>query len=64
MSAGVGPHHADEGRHDDLPPDLLRALRDQSVIVPQDQAVWELIAKWQNAPCDTASALPRPESSA
>jgi hypothetical protein len=42
-----------------LPDDLARVLRDQSVIVPQDAAVWELLAmlaKWQNAPSDTASA--------
>jgi hypothetical protein len=42
----------------ELPPDLLAVLRDQSIIVSQDQAVFELIASWMNAPCDTASALP------
>jgi hypothetical protein len=39
-----------------LPVDLARVLRDQGVIVPQDAAVFELIAKWQNAPSNTASA--------
>lgn len=39
-----------------LPPDLVRILRDQSIIVPQDQAVFEQIAKWSNAPTNTASA--------
>jgi hypothetical protein len=39
-----------------LPEDLAAVLRDQSIIVPQDQAVWELLASWRNAPCDTASA--------
>src|SRR4051812_2313169 len=43
-----------------LPDDLARVLRDQSIIVPQDAAVWELLAKWQNAPSNTASAdLPK-----
>jgi hypothetical protein len=31
-----------------LPPDLFAILRDQSVIVPQDQAVFEKIAEWRN----------------
>ena len=39
-----------------LPPDLARVLRDQSIVVPQDGALWELLAKWRNAPSDTASA--------
>ena len=39
-----------------LPDDLARVLRDQSIIVPQDQSVFERIAEWQNAPSDTASA--------
>lgn len=45
--------HPTEG----LPPDLARILRDPSIIVPQDQAVFELVAKWMDAPCDTASAM-------
>jgi hypothetical protein len=44
-----------------LPEDLARVLRDQSIIVPQDQAVWELLAKWRNAPSDTASAFRYPD---
>lgn len=40
----------------ELPPDLQAVLRDQSVVVPQDHAVWELIAKWRDAPSNTASA--------
>jgi hypothetical protein len=39
-----------------LPQDLARVLRDQSIIVPQDAAVFEMIARWSNAPSDTASA--------
>lgn len=39
-----------------LPSDLAAVLRDQSVIVPQDAAVFELIANWANAPTTTASA--------
>lgn len=35
--------------HSDLPPDLLRVLRDQSIVVPQDGALWAKIAEWQNA---------------
>jgi hypothetical protein len=40
-----------------LPPDLARLLRDPRIIVPQDQAVFELIASWMDAPSDTASAM-------
>lgn len=39
-----------------LPADLASLLRDQSVIVPQDAAVFELIAAWAKAPTRTASA--------
>jgi hypothetical protein len=39
-----------------LPTDLTSVLRDQSVIVPQDAAVFELIAAWAKAPTATASA--------
>lgn len=39
-----------------LPADLASVLRDQSVIVPQDTAVFELIAAWAKAPTATASA--------
>jgi hypothetical protein len=39
-----------------LPADLASVLRDQSVIVPQDAAVFELIASWAKAPTMTASA--------
>jgi len=39
-----------------LPTDLQIILRDQSIIVPQDQAVFEKIAEWASAPSDTASA--------
>src|SRR3954452_11158521 len=40
-----------------LPPDLAALLRDPSIIVPQDAAVFELIAKAMDAPSDTASAM-------
>ena len=33
----------------------LDPLRDQSIIVPQDAAVWDLLGRWRNAPSDTAS---------
>ena len=39
-----------------LPTDLASVLRDQSVIIPQDAAVFELIAAWAKAPAATASA--------
>jgi len=39
-----------------LPPDLARVLRDQSIIVPQDAGLWEMLARWRDAPSDTASA--------
>lgn len=39
-----------------LPPDLAGVLRDQSILVPQDAAVFELIASWAKAPTNTASA--------
>jgi hypothetical protein len=41
-----------------LPADLASVLRDQSVIVPQDTAVFELVAAWAKAPTPTASADP------
>jgi hypothetical protein len=40
----------------DLPANLAAVLRDQSVIVPQDAAVFELIAAWRKAPAAAASA--------
>jgi hypothetical protein len=39
-----------------LPADLASVLRDQSVVVSQDAAVFELIAAWTKAPAMTASA--------
>ena len=39
-----------------IPADLALVLRDQRVIVPQDAAVFELIASWAKAPTPTASA--------
>ena len=42
-----------------LPTDLASVLRDQSVIVPQDAAVFELVAAWAKAPAATASAQVR-----
>lgn len=39
-----------------LPADLVSALRDPNVVVPQDAALFDLLAKWKNAPSDTASA--------
>ena len=39
-----------------LPADLASVLRDQSVIISQDAAIFELIAAWAKAPTSTASA--------
>jgi hypothetical protein len=39
-----------------LPADLASVLRDQSIVVPQDAAVFELVAAWAKAPSATASA--------
>lgn len=52
-AAGVRCHRAagHDGGHRpypvdwDLPVDLADALRDQSIVVPQDAAVWEMIGK-------------------
>ena len=41
--------------------DLVSVLRDQGVIVPQDAAVFDLIAGWAKAPTPTASADIAPE---
>ena len=41
---------------DDLPADLADLLRDQSVVVPQDAAVFDAVAAWVNAPPAAASA--------
>ncbi len=40
----------------DLPTDLSLVLTDQRVIIPQDAAVFELIAAWAKAATLTASA--------
>lgn len=42
---------------DGLPPDLVRVLRDPSIIVAKDAVVFELVAKWMDAPSNTASAM-------
>jgi tRNA A37 threonylcarbamoyladenosine synthetase subunit TsaC/SUA5/YrdC len=39
-----------------LPADLASVLRNQSIVVPQDAAVFELVAAWAKAPSATASA--------
>ena len=39
-----------------LPATLASLLRDSSVVIPQDAAVFELIAAWAKAPTATASA--------
>lgn len=41
---------------EEMPDDLVEILSDPSVIVPQDAAVFELIAEWMKAPSNTASA--------
>lgn len=42
----------------EMPRDLLAVLRDPSIIIRQDAAVFELIAKWQNAPSPTMAGQP------
>jgi hypothetical protein len=39
-----------------LPADLASVLRDQSIVVPQDAAVFDMVAAWAKAPSTTASA--------
>lgn len=39
-----------------LPADLASVLRDHSVLVPQDAAVFELVAAWAKAPTPTAGS--------
>lgn len=39
-----------------LPADLASVLRDQSIVVPQDAAVFDMVAAWAKAPSATASA--------
>lgn len=39
-----------------VPADLESVLRDQSVVISQDAAVFELIAAWAKSPTTTASA--------
>jgi hypothetical protein len=56
------PHEEREREDQDdplagLPPDLVRVLRDPSIVIPQDQGVFELIAKMTHAPTATASAM-------
>ena len=45
-----------------LPKDLAAVLRDQSIVVPQDAAVFDPIGKWANAPSNTASAEERDDT--
>ena len=44
----------------ELPADLKAVLSDPSIIISQDQHVFELIARWQKAECPTLSAPARP----
>lgn len=37
-----------------LPPELSRALRDQSIVVREDGAMFDLVSKWATAPSSTA----------
>lgn len=46
--------HAEVSRG--LPADLASVLRDQSIVVPQDAAVFDMVAAWAKAPSATASA--------
>lgn len=61
-STGREPGSSDSPHESDptagLPDDLVRLLKDQSLIVPQHAAVFEAIGKWANAPSNTASASP------
>jgi hypothetical protein len=42
----------------ELPRDLAAVLKDPGIIIAQDQKVFELIAKWQNAACPTLGVTP------
>lgn len=44
-----------------FPVELANLLRNQSIVVCQDAAVWEMIARWHQAPSNTASAALTPE---
>ena len=39
-----------------LPADLASVLRDQSIVVPQDAPVFDMVAAWAKAPSATAGA--------
>jgi hypothetical protein len=43
-----------------LPPDLVSVLRDQSLTVARDAAVFALISQWSAAPTSTLSAPTAP----
>lgn len=57
------PEQADETSTEmvELPRDLVQVLRDPNIIVVQDAKVFELLAKWQQAPAATESGTERPE---
>jgi hypothetical protein len=50
-----GPTDDDLTELIEMPRDLARVLRDPGIVVKQDGAIFDLIAKWQNAPTPTMS---------
>lgn len=56
-----GPTDEDVNELIEMPRDLLALLRDPSIVIRQDAAVFELIAKWQNALSPTMSGRPTTE---
>lgn len=49
---------SEQEQQSELPPELRRVLEDPSVVIRQDQHVFELLAKWQQAKATTASESP------
>jgi len=56
LAASRGTEETPVDPTEGLPLDLARVLRDHSIIVPQDAGLWEMLARWRDAPSDTASA--------
>lgn len=51
-----GERQTDQEALAGLPPDLAAALQEPGVFVPQDSAVFRMLAEWNNAPSNTVSA--------
>jgi hypothetical protein len=67
--AATGPDSEPQNVTGGMPPELVRALRDPAIRLPQDdnvladgRSLWEHLEEWRNAPSDTASGDPGPAS--